>query len=150
MFLKGAAILTACGAIGVASADMFECHVVSTFGDLPFSAAANYWAGGVNQILPTHSPSITTPSTIAALTVISEGNALGNYYFAGQNWLTFAGTVQWIGQADPNAHLRITSQITDLDHNLNYLMLSNLDFTGSNWARDLVFNLPTRHIRWPD
>lgn len=150
MFLKGAAISALVAAALAAQADTFETHVLSTSGDFQFSASANYWNPGVNQILPQQSLNIATSSTRAVATVVSDGNALGNYWFAGENWLTFDGTVQWYGGPDPDSYLRVTSQITDLDNNLDYLITSYIGWTGSSWGNSLVFSQPTKRIRWTD
>jgi hypothetical protein len=147
---KGALVLFALGAAMAARADSFTASAISTSGDLSFGATATYWDPHINQITPSVNIGLNAPNLATTVNVVCEGTALGSWWFAGENWLTFAGTIQWNGAADPAAKVRVTSTIKDLDNGHQYQLTSTLDGTGSHWAGGLQFVQPTKRIRWTD
>lgn len=142
------AALVAC--LAPAEAGNFNVWVVETSGDFRFSASANYFEFGINEIRPTPNLTHAGANSVARARIVTEALAVGSWAFTGERLLTVDGGLQWSGAPDAQHQLKITTLVKDLQNSLEYSVVSYLDRSGAHWGGPVNFSLPTNHVRWED
>lgn len=150
MQLRTIVCVLAFGALAEANAGYFDVALIEHGGDMAVSISAEYAAPTMNLIQASPAVRITAANANATYTIVTEGLTNDNWWFTGERFMTFDGSCWWSGSSSDLQFVKLTSKIYDLDNGHQYEIVSTLSRTGSNWARDLVFIEPTRHVRWED
>ncbi len=149
-FTKGAASLLAIAVAAQALGATFDVTLIDHGGDFSFDASARYWEPGINQVASEPPVTLTGANRSVTLFIISEGVARPGWRFAGEQFLTVHGSVQWSGGPNPDQVLRIRTLIQDLDNGHEYRIESWLNSSGQHTTGPAPFVAPTTRVRWVD
>ncbi|MEW5882989.1 MAG: PEP-CTERM sorting domain-containing protein [Armatimonadota bacterium] len=147
---KGAASLLAIAVATQALGATFDVTLIDHGGDFSFDASARYWEPGINQVASEPPVTLTGANRSVTLFIISEGVARPGWRFAGEQFLTVHGSVQWSGSSNPDQVLRIRTLIQDLDNGHEYRIESWLNASGQHTTGPAPFVAPTTRVRWVD
>lgn len=147
---KGAASLLAIAVAAQALGATFDVTLIDHGGDFSFDASARYWDPGINQVAANPPVTLTGSNRSVSLFIISEGVARHGWRFAGEQFLTIHGSVQWSGSPNPDQVLRIRTLIQDLDNGYEYRLESWLNSSGQHTTGSATFVTPTTRVRWVD
>lgn len=147
---KGAASLLAIAVATQALGATFDVTLIDHGGDFSFDASARYWEPGINQVASEPPVTLTGANRSVALFIISEGVARPGWRFAGEQFLTVHGSVQWSGSSNPDQVLRIRTLVQDLDNGHEYRIESWLNASGQHTTGPASFVAPATRVRWVD
>lgn len=147
---KGAASLFAIAVAAQALGATFDVTLIDHGGDFSFDASASYWEPGINQVASDPPVTLMGANRSATLFIISEGVARPGWRFAGEQFLTVHGSVQWGSGPNSTQILRIRSLIQDLDNGYEYRIESWLNSSGQHSTGSAPFVAPTTRVRWVD
>ncbi|MER3413329.1 MAG: hypothetical protein C4340_02105 [Armatimonadota bacterium] len=149
-FTKGAASLLAIAVASQALGATFDVTLIDHGGNFSFDASARYWEPAINQVAAHPPVTVTGANQNVTLFIISEGVARPGWRFAGEQFLTVHGSVQWGGGPNPDQVLRIRTLIQDMENGHEYRIESWLNSSGQHTTGPAPFLAPTRSVRWVD